>query len=189
MSRQVNVASRRNCALTLGAAAFATAMGIAVIVMSMINWNNEEVGAPLVFIFLLIGSAIASVSSCFGAWCASLLLPPILRAHDRRFMAVGGLCGVIIIGLVVALDSLLKNPGTEPIDYWMGILERVVAIPLLVSGLVMYVICRALISRHVLSKHSPNHCDGCGYDLRRLTSTNCPECGKPVKPESVKTVT
>jgi hypothetical protein len=73
--------------------------------------------------------------------------------------------GVLAVRIVmVVLDGILRGP-------------MVVAVPVLLGLPAVLNVVAAVLG---LGRMSPTHaCTNCGYDLRGLRSTRCPECGLP----------
>src|SRR5437870_7260433 len=101
--------------------------------------------------------------------------------HSRLISAiVAGLAGLLLSSCLVGLLIRLLAPGRPPeVNNWVTFAVAVSAI------LSITFICAREAWRRGLVP-DPTRCEKCGYLLRGLSQSTCPQCGTPFDSKKVK---
>ena len=139
--------------------------GLNYYLMIITSLFGSEIYTPRIALFLLF----ASLPALIVGGIVGVLIAMIT---NRTFNRLPGMRYVVLATCMNALVAILLGmAGTEYIDFDLNV---TIAISLLaITQLLTWVIIPMLLPA------PPSHlCEYCGYDLRFITSTQCPECGR-----------
>jgi len=154
--------------------------------------SGLEVGA-------MIASFVLTPVVLVGLYVKKVLRPGALGKHGLRTVDahpwwVWLLCGFMVFycglvaGFLVALVPAITGPApatasAEPPLRYMAVMQTAVyAASLGAAGVILGLIRRS-------SSMGPPTCVQCGYSLVGLTGQKCPECGTPIQPQQIRSVT